>query len=242
MSSGTRGSMTRPALPPPRLGFVVPAEFLRFLYISIFMLNGVLILATLFWDLGFTLPRGFGQLNLELEGNVAVWYSSALLLMGGGAALLVAFSPPPRMLGARPYRLVWMSVAAFFLALSVDEVEEFHERVGRWFTAEFGTVPVLTDGGYHVFAWVLALLPLIALFIVVMSVAIRSWLAVHRTSRNLAVAALCCWIGAICAEVVEVQLLVRWQQRFIQGAVEGGSRNHGDGIVLRRVLRVSDNQ
>ena len=224
--------MTGPALSPRRLGLVVPADFLRFVYISIFTLNGVLILATLCWDLGFTLPRGFGQLNLELEGNFAVWYSSALLLIGGGAALLVAFSPPPRMVAAKSYRLVWATVAAFFVALSVDEVDEFHERIGRWFTSEFGTLPVLTDGGYNVFAWIVALLPFIALFVVGMSVVIRSWLAVHRPSRNLATVALCCWIGAFGADVAEAQLLVHWQIRFIEGAIEEGFEITGTALFF----------
>jgi hypothetical protein len=103
-------------------------------------------------DLGFTLPRGFGQLNLERESNFAVWYSSALLLMGGGAALLVAFSPRPPMAGAKLSNGV--DDRHSLVALSVDAVEEFRERIGRWFIADFGTVPILTDGAYNVFAWV----------------------------------------------------------------------------------------
>jgi hypothetical protein len=197
----------------------VPGSFLRRIYISIVCLNGLLILVTLLWDLGLTLPRGFGQFDLRLEGNFATWYSSALLLLAGGAALLISVRPAPATVRPAVYRLSWTTTSLVFLWLSVDETIEVHERIGFWFTERFGTVPGLSDG-YAIFGWVVALLPFIVLFIVGMSAMIHSWILADRLSRNLAMVALCCWIGVVAAEVAEAVIARFTTNRTVQGAVE----------------------
>src|SRR4030095_3397220 len=156
------------------VGFRVSGSFVRLVYISIACFNGLLILVTLASDLGMTLPPGFGQFDLKLEGNFATWYSSALLLLAGGIALLIAASPAPATLRPAMYRMAWSTMALVFFALSVDETIEIHERIGYWFTARVGAIPGFSEGGFGIFGWVVALLPFIALFIAGNSASILS--------------------------------------------------------------------
>jgi hypothetical protein len=193
----------------------------RRIYISIVCLNGLVILATLLSDLGMTLPRGFGQFDMKLEGNFATWYSSSLLLLAGGAALLISVRPAPATVRPSAYRLSWTTTSLVFLWLSVDEMNELHERIGFWFTDRFGPVPGLSDG-YAIFGWVVALLPFIVLFIAGMSAMIHSWIRADRRSRNLAMAALWCWIGVVVAEVAEAAIARFSMNRSVQGVVEEG--------------------
>jgi hypothetical protein len=56
----------------------------------------LLILATLLTDLGITFDQNLLllQLDLKREGNVAVWYSSAILLLVAATALVIATRAP----------------------------------------------------------------------------------------------------------------------------------------------------
>jgi hypothetical protein len=216
----------------PSAGFRVPGSFVRLLYISIACFNCWLIVVTLLSDLGMTLPRGFYQFDLKLESNFAAWYSSALLLLAGGAALLISVSPAPATVPLTMYRAAWKMMSLVFLALSVDEMIELHERIGFWFTERFGNVPGFTEGGYAIFGWVVALLPFMALFIAAMSAMIRSWIRADRASRNLAIAALCCWIGVIAAEVVEAELFRFSVNRSVEGVIEEGLEITGTALFL----------
>jgi hypothetical protein len=213
-------------------GIRVPGSFLRLVYLSIACLNAWLMLVTLASDLGMTLPRGFAQFDLKLEGNFATWYSSALLLIAGGAALLIAVSPAPTRLRPVTYRLAWSATALVFFALSVDEMIEIHERIGFWSADHVGSIPGFTEGGYPVFTWVVALLPFIVLFVVGMRVMIRSWIGADRTSRNLAVAALWCWIGALAAEVTQAELVRLSLNRSVEGVIEEGLEITGTALFF----------
>jgi hypothetical protein len=98
----------------------IPYAFLRFVYGTMVCLDALPILATLLWDLELQLPRGFGQLDLELEGNFAAWYSSALLLMAGSAAFMIAFGPPIVRDRPRLHFPVWMAGGFAFVGLAID--------------------------------------------------------------------------------------------------------------------------
>lgn len=206
----------------------IPGELLRVAYLLILGIDLVLITATLFWDLGFEMPRGTGQLDLRAEFRVSVWYSSALLLLNGGMALLVGFTRTKVKLHPVLYRSVWIGVASVFIYLSVDETLELHERVGRWFNSDVVAVPAMIE----VYAWVLALLPLIALFVAVVVVLIRHVLVANRLSRRLATAALTCWLGVIVAETVEAQMMRLNIYRSIEGTIEEGLEIAGSSLFF----------
>jgi len=206
----------------PTREFRVPYAFLRFVYVAMIALDVLLILATLLWDLGFDLPRGFGQLDLEQEGNFATWYSSALLLIAGSTALMIAFSAPIVRDKARWHFPVWMAGGFVFILLAVDEMLEFHERMGVWFSERFAGSPWLTPGLYGVFDWLVVLLPAIVVFVVGASTVIRSWLAFHPVSRNAAALGLACWIGALCSEFIQAQLFRVNIVHSVEGAIEEG--------------------
>jgi hypothetical protein len=214
-----------------RAAFHVPGSFLRLLYITIACFNLLLILATLLSDLG-VLPRGFGQFDLKLEGNFATWYSSVLLYLAGGAALLNSLTPPPATVRPAIHRLAWTMLSLALFALSVDEMIELHERIGLWFTTQFGTIHGFTEGTHGTFAWVVALLPFVALFVAGMGAIIRTWLRAHSASRTLAAAALSCWIGVIAAEVVEAEMSRLSIDRMVEGVVEEGLEITGSALLL----------
>ena len=78
----------------------------------------------------------------------------------------------------------------------------------------------------------MALLPFIALFIAAMSAMIRSWIRANRASRNLAIAALWCWIGVLAAEVVEAELFRFSMNRSVEGAIEEGLEITGTALFM----------
>jgi hypothetical protein len=198
--------------------------------------NACLIVVTLLSDLEVPVSK-LGivqQFDLKFEGNIAVWYSSLLLFFDGLLALAIANTPPPPSLRSSWYRGIWLIAALFFIGLSADEMAQLHETLGYIFTKRFGGVPGFTTGlpGSRVFVWVLLLLPLILAFMVVTLLACRWWLMRNRRSRNLALLALGCWVGVICAELVQAQL-ARWSlQRSFQGVVEEGLEVTGASLFM----------
>ncbi|MHB1224290.1 MAG: hypothetical protein ACYC2G_09650 [Gemmatimonadaceae bacterium] len=61
--------------------------------------------------------------DVNLEGNVPTWFSSALLLMAGLAALAIARAD-------RPNRIQWAAMGAVATLLSIDETAQVHEYAG----------------------------------------------------------------------------------------------------------------
>jgi hypothetical protein len=202
------------------LHFSLSARVLRRFYQLVWGMNALVISATAATDLGFA-QRGLLLLDLKLERNVAVWYSSTLLLLTAFAALAIAAQVPPQVTHPRRYRVVWGSATLFFLGLAMDETAGLHERIGAHFSASFGPLPGLTPDISWDFAWLVALFPLIIVFLVVMKVAVQ-WLRLHPQSRLLALAGIACWIGVLLAEGIQAQMERLAMARSIQGVIEEG--------------------
>ncbi len=226
--SARRQPRPSPVTTPIAGAVPIPGDLLTLVYGIVITMDVVLIVATLFWDMGYTLPRGFGQLDLRSEGRAAVWYSSMLLLLAGSAAAIIAYSPTSRGISPAWSRFSWMLVGGVFCYLSLDEMLEIHEWAGRAFSLELMEVEVLID----VFAWVLALLPFIAVFVVVLSILIRQVLSTNQRSRRFAILGLACWIGVLICETVEAQMARLDLYRWIQGTIEEGLEITGTTLFL----------
>ena len=210
----------------------VSEQTLRRFYQLIFVANALVIFVTAASDVGLAFAqRGILQLDLKLEGNVAVWYSSTLLFLTALAALAISTHVPPQITQPRLYCLVWRIATLFFLGLAIDETAQLHERTGHLFTKYFGGVPGLTPGAGPVFAWLVALAPMIIVFLVVMKMAAQ-WLRLHNRSRNLALAGIACWIGVLLAEFIQAQLRRLSMPRSIQGVIEEGLEIIGTTLFL----------
>jgi hypothetical protein len=215
------------------LNINVPGAAIRKFYGLLFAGNALLILATALSDLKHTIVANLigMQLDLKLEGNFAVWYSSMVLLLGAMGAFAI---------GARTWidsksdpfaRYLWVSIGLAFLGLSMDETAQLHEKAGMLFTEHLGRVPFLTEGGRPAFAWLLIFLPLVAVFLACMMSAVR-WLRANPLCRKLALSGMICWIGVLLAEFYEAQVR-RWSmQRSLQGVIEEGLELTGATLFL----------
>jgi hypothetical protein len=99
--------------------------------------------------LGFESLFGLGLFNVESEGNIPTWFSSALLLTC--AQLLAVIAYAKRLAGAR-YRFHWFGLALSFLYLSIDELARLHERLNGVVEAGLG----ITPQGFLLSPWVVA--------------------------------------------------------------------------------------
>lgn len=89
------------------------------------------------------------------ESSIPTWYSSGLLFF---AAMLFALIGAYKRAQRHRYIPHWLGLAAIFLYLSLDEAAAIHEKL---------SIPLqeaLNVTGYLYFAWVIAALPLLALF------------------------------------------------------------------------------
>jgi hypothetical protein len=209
-------------------------QTIRQFYAFVCLANAIFIIITVASDLGFSFTRHrmVLQFDLKAEGNIAAWYSSTLLLLTGLAAFAISAHVQSQAAGPSwNFRAVWIAAALFFVGLSVDETAQIHEWLGGVFTHHLGNMPGLTDGTEGVFAWLVALSPLIVAFFVVMKVAAR-WLRVHDRSRSFALGGMTCWIGVLVAEYLESQLLRMNMGRSIQGAIEEGMEITGAALFL----------
>lgn len=205
----------------------------RCLYVCLIAGDALFALMTLLSDVKHPLAAHYVATHFDLkrEGNVAVWYSSTVLLLTSAAALAVGRI---RYEGAREERRrhVWTLASLFFLALSIDETAQLHEKAGVLFTKHVGTVRWLTEGGWPAFGWMLVLLPLIVLFMALMLLAMRWFLRLHLRSRRLMLGGVLCWVGVLGAELVQAQL-VRWSiDRSFQGVIEEGLEVVGATLFL----------
>ena len=73
---------------------------------------------------------GVTVFNLDAEGNVPTWHSSAKLLAIAAMAVL-AYGFERRERPPAKYHRLWLGVAALFTALSLDETASLHERLAR---------------------------------------------------------------------------------------------------------------
>lgn len=227
------------AEPPARsreldyLTVTFPAAGILSIYLFVFVVDAVLIVLTLLSDLKVDFARSglARQFDLKLEGNFAVWYSSLLFLLCG----LGAFCVGARMRRNGCHRfpaLLWWLVAMSFVGLSIDETARLHEKVGAKFVSHFGTVPGLTDGAVPAFAWLVALAPLIVLFIIGMVVAARQIALMSYSSRTLLLAGVACWIGVLIAEITQAQLQRAGMERSVEGVIEEGFEILGATLFL----------
>jgi hypothetical protein len=69
-----------------------------------------------------------------------------------------------------------------------------------------------------------------------MIVAARSWLVLFPRSQILALAGVACWVGVICAEFAEAQILRWYGKRSIQGVIEEGLEVVGTTLFLMSFL------
>jgi hypothetical protein len=228
-------SVRMPAAAPGPVGGItlsITPVVLSMFKVAVIAAAGLLILVTLLSDLGITFDDNMllQQFDLKREGNVAVWYSSAILLLCGIAATAIAIREAA---GTRRWvPALWTLVALIFVFISADESAQLHEKAARIFTQRYGSVRGLTDGAAGDFAWLLLFLPMIVIFIA--SVAILAWshLRDHARVRRLLLAGALCWIGVVVAEFVQAQLSRRGLERSIQGAIEEGLEVVGAMLFL----------
>jgi len=107
----------------------ISARRVALLFVSIVLLLTLASLAGQFakYYLGF--ERAFGLinfLNVDNEGSIATWYSSAALLF---CSILLAVIAIARMKSGAPYVFYWAALSIVFLGLSLDETISIHERV-----------------------------------------------------------------------------------------------------------------
>jgi hypothetical protein len=205
-------------------------------YAALAAISALFVAATLLSDLQHPLMlRWYGrELNLKLEGNIAVWWSSILLFITGMAAwgLSRTVLALPE---ARWTSKLWALMAVFFVALSADESARLHERTGAKFIKWFGEVPWLTNAG---FTWLLALLPLIVVFVACTVVLARWTFRWHQAGALLLVGGLACWLGVLVAEFVQAQL-VRWSlPRGFQGVIEEGLEIIGANLFVAGMVEL----
>lgn len=121
--------------------------------------------------------------NVNREGNLPAWYSSALLLACAGVIALIARQARAR--GAR-FARHWTGLALIFGLLSLDETAAIHERL---------TIPLQESTGatgYLYFAWVIVGA---ALVIAAGLAYLRFVLALPAPTRRLAILAGLLYVG-----------------------------------------------
>ena len=158
------------------------------------------------------LITGWPVFDLDQEGNLSAWYSSAKLL--GIALVAVAVYFRERDAGGASCRhtWLWLLVAFIFVGLSADETASMHERMARMFMEETSVgldVRETLLGGDKAkdsFAWVLLFSPLI------LAVALFFAVFFYKRFRNQKIAAVMAMAGIACflaAAGMEATILAR---------------------------------
>ncbi len=107
----------------------ISARRVALLFVSIVLLLTLASLAGQFakYYLGF--ERAFGLinfLNVDNEGSIATWYSSAALLF---CSILLAVIAMSKMKSGAQHVVYWIALSVVFIGLSVDETISIHEKV-----------------------------------------------------------------------------------------------------------------
>jgi hypothetical protein len=189
---------------------------------------------------------GHPAFNLDSEGNVPTWYSSAKLL--GIAALSVAAYRAERKNPA-PYPWLWLLMAGLFGLMSMDETASLHERaagelVKLGFAGNLRANLLGGDEAKDSFAWVVLFSPVAAA--VVFFLAAFAWTrrALLRRVLKLGAAGLACYLGALALEPAAVYFtpaIANWdkatQQRYQRfSTVEEMLELVGTSLLLLTVL------
>lgn len=153
--------------------------------------------------LGLHVVFGWSVINLDEEGNLSAWYSSAKLL---GLALLAVWIWAADCNYQGRWHWPWLLVALIFLGLSADETASLHERLARTFMQE-STVgldlreTVLGgDTAKDSYAWVILLSPFILAVAVFFAVFFFKRLSSCRLSLIVAIVALALFLLAVALE------------------------------------------
>jgi hypothetical protein len=153
------------------------------------------------------LTRGAPVVDLDAEGNLPTWVSSAKLLAIAALAYL-AWRHEERDPSLR-HRWLWLGVAGLFGAMSIDETASLHERAARALVSlgparNLRATILAGDAAKDSFAWVVLFAPL-ALGVLFFLLGF-GWTRRHRLRRviGLAVAGLACYVGAMVLEPAAV--------------------------------------
>lgn len=146
----------------------------------------------------------FDIINLDQEGNLTAWYSSAKLLALSALCLMI-WSTERLLKATKQWKLtvLWLLVAAVFLGLSMDETASIHERLARFVMQEsyvgLDIRETVLDGDStkDSFAWVLILLPVIVTVAVFFLIFFYSRLYRNRTGYVPALIALTMFLIAV---------------------------------------------
>lgn len=133
----------------------------------------------------------FARIDLNAEGSIPAWFSSALL--GAGGALAVVLGLHGRA-AKDPYWGMWMLLGLIFIGMSMDETVSLHETLG-------GMVQRQTNwGGLLYYSWVA---PGLAAVAVMGLIYLKFMLALDaRTRSRLIVAATFYLAGALGVEML----------------------------------------
>jgi hypothetical protein len=115
--------------------------------------------------------RFFSTFSLDGEANVPSWFSSALLLAAAALLAVVALDALARRTGWGRH---WAGLSLVYVALSLDETAELHERTGSWLRAHLHLHGPLHYAG---------VVPALALALFVGIASVRFLGALPRTTR-----------------------------------------------------------
>lgn len=131
----------------------------------------------------------FSTFSFDEEANVPSWFASTLLLL---AASVVALVAADAVWHGKPWRRHWTGLALVFVALSLGETAQIHERIGSRLRGYLDLSGPLYYAG---------VIPMLALALLVAIAYFRFLLALPRVTRVGIVVAAAIYVGA--AAIVE---------------------------------------
>lgn len=144
---------------------------------------------------------GWSVINLDEEGNLAAWYSSAKLLALAVFCAWLWREERRQRLGR--LAVLWLVVGWIFLGLSMDETASLHERLARAVMKEtrvgldIRETVLAGDAARDAFAWVLLLSPFIAATVALFAIVLYGRLFRARAGFLPALLGLACFVTAV---------------------------------------------